>query len=351
MTGLACVFVIPGDINTPTGGYIYDRKLIDQLRKQNLDVELISLQGSFPNPTENDQRLAVEAFSNLLAYTPVIIDGLAFGAMEKEVVSSISAPIIALVHHPLAHEGGLDEKTRQRLFDSEYKNLQKASRVLVPSSHTKKLLVNEYLVDEKIITVANPGFDLSPVGRVAIEPPLIFSVGSLIHRKGHDVLLKALSKITHLPWQAVIAGSARDQEYFEELIDLRALLGLESRVEFVGEVDQQQLTEYYSKATLFALATRHEGYGMVFDEAMSYGLPIITCDSGAVLETVGEKAALVVEPDSDESFAEAISRVLENQETYQAMSKSALERTSTLNDWSMTASHFISAIESLSGQR
>jgi glycosyltransferase involved in cell wall biosynthesis len=186
---------------------------------------------------------------------------------------------------------------------------------------------------------------------VATEPPLIFSVGGLIHRKGHDVLLKALSKITHLPWQAVIAGSARDQEYFEELIDLRALLGLESRVEFVGEVDQQQLTEYYSKATLFALATRHEGYGMVFDEAMSYGLPIITCDSGAVLETVGEKVALVVEPDSDESFAEAISRVLENQETYQAMSKSALERASTLNDWSMTASHFISAIESLSGQR
>lgn len=350
MTGLACVFIIPGDINTPTGGYIYDRKLIDQLRKQSLDVELISLQGSFPNPTENDQRLAVETFSNLLADTPVIIDGLAFGAMEKEVVSSINGPIIALVHHPLAHEGGLDEKTRQRLFDSEYKNLQKASKVLVPSSHTKKLLVNEYLVDEKIITVANPGFDLSPIRGVPIEPPLIFSVGSLIHRKGHDVLLKALSKITHLPWQAVIAGSSRDQEYFEGLIELRALLGLESRVEFVGHIDQQQLAEYYSKATLFALATRHEGYGMVFDEAMSYGLPIITCDSGAVLETVGDKAALLVEPDSEESFAEAISKVLENQEIHQAMSKSALERTSTLNDWSITAKHFISAIESLSGK-
>lgn len=348
MTGLACVFVVPGDINTPTGGYIYDRKLIDELRKQDLDVELISLQGSFPNPTENDQRLAVDVFSNLSSDTPVIIDGLAFGSMDAEVVSSISSPIIALVHHPLAHESGLDENTRQRLFESEYKNLQKASEVLVPSSHTKKLLVNEYSVDEKIITVANPGFDLPAIGRVPTDPPLIFSVGSLIHRKGHDVLLKALSKITHLHWQAAIAGSIRDEAYYEGLIELRALLGLESRVEFLGQVNQQQLADYYSQSTVFALATRHEGYGMVFDEAMSYGLPIITCHAGAVLETVGDKAALVVEPDSEESLAEAIARVLENQETYQAMSESALERTSTLNDWSMTARYFIRAIDGLS---
>lgn len=351
MSSQACVFVIPGDINTPTGGYIYDRKLIDELRKQHLEVELISLKGSFPNPTENDQRLAFEALSNLSVDTPMIVDGLAFGAMEEKVVSSINAPIIALVHHPLAHEGGLDEKTRKRLFDSEYKNLQKASKVLVPSSHTKTLLINEYLVDEKIITVANPGFDFSPIEQTPVDPPLILSVGSLIHRKGHDVLLNALSNITHLPWQTVVAGSARDEDYLQELIELRASLRLESRVEFVGEVDQQQLADYYSKATLFALATRHEGYGMVFDEAMSYGLPIITCNSGAVLETAGDKAAVVVDPDSPESFAKALSMVLEDKEKYRFMSESALEKALTLNNWAQTASYFIAAITSLGEQR
>lgn len=342
-----CSFVIPGDINTPTGGYIYDRKVIEQLRNQDVQVELIGLSSNFPNPSPADQAHAREALAQLPKDSPVIIDGLALGALDPGLVNSIGWPIIALVHHPLADESGLDDENKKRLFETEFLNLQNASKIIVPSSHTASVLVSDYWVDQELITVAKPGFDLSIKQRAPIDPPLIISVGIQVRRKGHDVLLKALSETRHLPWQAVIAGSPRDAEYSKQLLQLRRDLNLESRVELVGHVDDARLADYYSKASVFALATRHEGYGMVFDEAMAYGLPIVTCDSGAVSETVGNQAAFLIEPDSPELMAEALARVLQEGQVYQAMSDAALQRAAELGSWAVTAKHFIEALDSL----
>lgn len=342
-----CYFVIPGDINTPTGGYIYDRKVIEQLREQDVQVELISLSGNFPNPSSADQDDAHISLAQLESNSPVIIDGLALGALDTDLLKSISAPIIALVHHPLAKEGGLDDMEQERLFKTESRNLERASKIIVPSSYTASVLASEYGVDQGLIAIARPGFDLSIRPRQPIDPPLIVSVGIQVPRKGHDVLLKSLSKIIHLPWQAVIAGSPRDEDYAQELRKLRSELNLESRVQLVGHVDSQQLADYYSKASVFALATRHEGYGMVFDEAMAYGLPIVSCDSGAVSETVGNQAASLVRPDSPELFAEALSRVLEQADIYQAMSEDALQRAAGFGSWETTAKLFIEALDGL----
>lgn len=347
--GKGCVFVIPGDINTLTGGYIYDRKVISELRNAGITVDLISLQGNFPNPTADDQRLAKQSLANLEGDVPVIIDGLALGALDADTVSAIAAPIIALIHHPLADEGGLDEESKDKLFESEFRNLQQVKKVLVPSSNTAELLISKYAVDEKLISIATPGFDKPQTVSNPSSPPLILSVGTHTHRKGHDVLLQSLSKITDLSWQAVIAGKVIDEDYSKTLISLRKQLGLQSRLEIMGELDQQQLAKLYSKATVFALATRHEGYGMVFAEAMGYGLPIVSCDAGAVKQTVGNGAAITVNPDSPESFAKALRTVLEDKETYQQMSQQALLQVANLAGWDKTASYFIEALASLGG--
>ena len=341
------VFVIPGDINTPTGGYIYDRKLLEKLKEQGVKVTVLSLSDSFPNPSEEDQLQAQEKLSQVSEHTPLIIDGLALGALDPTTVSSIKSPVIALVHHPLAFETGLSSQESQRLFDTEFENLKRVKKILVPSQFTKNILVEKYKVDRKLITVATPGIELNPLKPSPAEPPMILSVGIIAYRKGHDVLLRALAKIVDLPWQAVIAGSVRDQEYADQLFTLQSELGLQSRVRFIGHVDSDELATYYSKAHVFALATRHEGYGMVFAEAMANGLPIITCDAGASAETVGDKAGIFADIDSPDSFAEALSKLLMDDRQRQRMSLASLARASELGDWNQTASHFIKALDEI----
>ncbi len=343
-----CVFVVPGDINTQTGGYIYDRKVISELRAHGFSVSVLRLSDTFPNPSADDQRLAYEQLTRVGSKTLMIIDGLALGALDPETVSAISSSIIGMIHHPLAYETGLDADTSKRLFETEFENLRKVEKVIVPSHFIKQLLVDKYQLDKGLITVAAPGIDLEPLPASPVQPPLILSVGIMASRKGHDVLLKALSKITEASWQAVIVGSTRDKHYFDDLLALRAELGLDSRVKFLGHLDQEELAEYYSRASVFALATRHEGYGMVFAEAMANGLPIVSCKAGATAETVGEQAGILTDVDSPEMFADALRAVIGDRELHARMSSASKSRAFQLGTWSDTASVFKKSLDEIS---
>jgi len=342
-----CVFVVPGDINTPTGGYIYDQKVIAELRARGFSVSVLSLSNAFPNPSSADQRVAYEQLTRVGSKTPMIIDGLALGALDPETVSAISSSIIGMIHHPLAYETGLDADTSKRLFETEFENLRKVEKVLVPSHFTKQLLVEKYQLDQALISVATPGIDFDPLPAQPARPPLILSVGIMAFRKGHDVLLRALSKITEASWQAVIVGQTREQQYLDELLALRAELGLEARVKFLGHLNQKELAQYYSKATVFALATRHEGYGMVFAEAMANGLPIVSCKAGATAETVGEQAGIFTDIDSPELFADALLQVIGDQKLQSRMSSASKLRASQLGTWSDTAKVFEQALDEI----
>jgi glycosyltransferase involved in cell wall biosynthesis len=340
-------FAVPGDLNTQTGGYIYDRNVIAGLRSQGRIVNHIELGGSFPNPSDRDSADAMVKLSALELNTPVIVDGLALGALEPEIVAGMSAPLIALVHHPLAHEGNLSDERRAFLFDTERQNLTHAKRVIVPSPHTKRLLVGEYGVPEEIITVARPGLERRSFLAKPQDPPLILSVGIQVPRKGHDVLFQALSKIGELPWQAVVVGGVLDAHYGRQLVELIEKLGLVDRVRIVGELSQDELANYYQQASVFALATRHEGYGMVFDEAMSYGLPIVSCDAGAVRETVAEGAGILTQVDDPDAFAHALRSLLLDEQLRLGMSTSAKAASLAIGGWDQTAKVVSEVIDSL----
>lgn len=330
-------FAIPGDIKTQSGGYSYDRRLMLELEKAGMRVAHLELGASYPNPTAADAVAAAKALRALPSDSVVIIDGLALGAMDTGVVASMRSQLVALVHHPLALEGGLDTARRDFLFQNERENLQHAKRVIVPSPHTAQLLVMDYAVPAEIITVARPGIDRPAGGASPLEPPLILSVGIQLPRKGHDVLLRAFANIAQLSWQAVIAGPALDGAYAASLQELSAELGLTKQVRFAGQVSDEELARLYASASIFALATRFEGYGMVFGEAMVHGLPIVSCDVGAVSETVSESAALLVPADNPAAFAAALSRLLEDQELRAEVSSAALAAGEQLISWGESA--------------
>lgn len=340
-------FAVPGNLDSNTGGYIYDRRLMEELRGQGREVQHIELGSSFPDPSAEHLADAMAQLSGVPKAQALIVDGLALGAMDPAIVSDISASLVALIHHPLAYENGIDEKRQQLLFETEKVNLSYAKKVIVPSPNTKSLLVSEYEVPESKITIARPGVDRKNIASKPQGPALILSVGIQVPRKGHDVLLQALAKIADLEWQAVLVGGVLDSEYGISLVDLRERLGLTSRVVLAGELDSEEVAELYARATVFALATRHEGYGMVFDEAMSFGLPVVSCDVGAVSQTIASGAGILTEVDNPEAFADALRSVLLDNELRNQMVASSQLAAQTLGSWGETAKIVASVLDSL----
>ncbi|EBA11965.1 glycosyltransferase family 4 protein [Roseobacter sp. CCS2] len=350
MTVRRAALAVPGDLTTLTGGYIYDRRLLHELRAQGVEVSHIALPGSFPAPPAKDMDIAFNQLAKVPVECPVIIDGLAFGALDPARVAQVRAPIIALIHHPLALENGLEAARAQDLYASERANLAHAAQVVVPSPHTAGLLVSDYGVPAGRIHIACPGTDRPATPARPIDPPLILSVGIQLPRKGHDVLLRALAQITDLDWRAKIVGAPLDATYAQDLQDLRQSLGLTDRVTLTGQIDYDALGALFGSASLFALATRFEGYGIVFDEALVHGLPIISCAAGAVPDTVPADAGLLVPPDAPDAFADALRQVLGNADLRQNLATAAQTAGHALPSWQDTATIVATALAAITQQ-
>lgn len=339
---IPAALAVPGDITTVTGGYIYDRRLLEELQSAGREMRLIRLADSFPFPSKAEMADALTRLQTLPDDCPVIIDGLAFGALETDGVAKIRAPIVALVHHPLALESGLPEAQQSHLFETEKNNLRYAAQVIVPSPHTGAILTERYGVPSERIHIARPGIAQPLRDSIAPPmqkqtPPLILSVGILHPRKGHDVLIDALAGIADLDWSANIVGNPWETGHAEALQQQIDRLGLAKRVTLAGRVSAEELVRLYGQASLFALATRYEGYGIVFNEALVNGLPIVSCRTGAVPDTVPPEAGILVARDDPAAFAGALRVLLSEPLRREAMAEAAAAFGSKLASWAETA--------------
>lgn len=350
MTLRPAAFAIPGDIETLTGGYIYERRLLEGLRAQGRDVDHIPLGPSFPDPTNDDMLDAATRLCAVAPDRPLILDGLVFGSIDTAILAALPMPVVAMIHHPLAHESGLESARRDHLFRTERDNLRHAAHVLVPSPHTRALLISDYGLAPSRVTIARPGTD-KPLGKLpAADPPMILSVGIQHPRKGHDILLRALALLEARDWQAMIVGSHYDTAHAADLDRLHADLGLGDKVCLAGRLPAGDRDRAYARASIFALATRYEGYGIVFDEAMAHGLPIVTCHTGAVPDTVAQGAGILVPPDDPEAFAEALDRLLTDDTLRARMAATSAKAGNTLPDWTETARRAGAVLDVLTGQ-
>ena len=340
------VFAIPGDKDRRTGGFIYEARVLHELNEMGCSIAHLRLPDSFPDPTTADMAAALDALCAVPSDQPIILDGLVFGAIDPDGLAEVQAPIIAMIHHPLGLETGLPKARSAFLLQNEAAALRPADHVVVPSSETARILCHDFGAEAHRITIAPPGFDRLVVNRQLSDPPLVLSVGLLAPRKGHDVLLDALGHLEALPWQAEIVGKTHDRDYAAALFKQARALNIDSRVAFAGELDQNALTARFNAASVFVLATRYEGYGMVLSEAMMYGLPIVSCRVGAVPTTVG-KAGILVAPDDPGGLADALQRVIQNTREAQRLSRLSLQRSSTLPQWRDTAHEFSTIIARL----
>ena len=330
-------FAIPGDINTLTGGYAYDRRLIAELRALGHNIEHLCLSNRFPIPDAEALADAAAQFAALPDQAIVIVDGLAYGVME--IIAEQHAArlnIIALCHHPLMLEAGLSRDQVQQLFLTEQRALNAAKAVIVTSAATGKILVDEFLISTEKITVALPGTDRQFFSRCTGNPPVLLTLATLTRRKAHDLLIDALARIKHLEWSARFVGGAEfDPEWVLFLKQKVATYGLEQRIVFTGTI--VNTASEYSEADVFVLPSLFEGYGMAFAEALSFGLPIVAARTGAVPDVVPDTAGILVAPHDSIALADALQKLLTDSCLRQQLQTGAQAAARKLPSWTDTA--------------
>jgi glycosyltransferase involved in cell wall biosynthesis len=345
------VLAIPGDLDLPTGGYAYDRRVLTLLAQFGVHVRHLALPGSFPFPTEADLAETAWALRAVDPGSVLMIDGLAYGAMPAALIDALPGPVLALVHHPLCLEAGLDDAGRHALLASELAALARAAHVVVTSPTTAGTLAADFAVPPHKITVAVPGTDPAPraQGTAGRGGPLrLLSVGSVIPRKAYDTLVRALAPLQDRDWRLTIAGPAdRDAGARGALEVALRDTGLGPRVALHGAATTRELADLYAAADLFVMASLYEGYGMVLAEALARGLPIVCTTGGAAAETVPDAAALKVAPGDERALGQAIGRVLDEEDLRRRLADAAWAAGQMLPRWEDTARIVAGAIQGI----
>jgi glycosyltransferase involved in cell wall biosynthesis len=340
---------VPGDLDSPTGGYAYDRRMIRELKRLGWQVEVVQLGDGFPFPTDEQKRNATMQLTEIPTGRPIVVDGLAFGAIPEAAAELCRGhPLIALVHHPLALETGLTVTRANKLRASERAALAVTRHVIVTSRATARLLVADYHVPIERVTVAFPGNDSVVPARGSNDGIVrLLSVGSVVPRKGFDVLIAALATLAKLPWHLTIAGDrGRDPAAVTQLDADIARYGLSGRVAALGALSSEGLRELYARADLFVMASRFEGYGMAFAEAIAHGLPVVGTAVGALPDTIPKGAGVLVAPDDTAALATALRRLINSAAERRRMAVNARAAAQALPRWQDSAKLFAAAIES-----
>lgn len=345
----SAAFAIPGDITLATGGYAYDRRVMALLPTMGVTMRHLALPSSFPAPTAADLAETRRLLADIPAETITLADGLAYGAMPVELISSLSSPIVALVHHPLCLEAGLTKPRQVELYALEKAALALARHVIVTSPSTAETVAADFAFPAGKITVAEPGTDAAARARGTGNPLQLLSVGSVVPRKAYDTLVRALALVPGHDWRLTIVGPIdRSAEALAALHAAIGETGLDPRIVVAGPAAQEQLEAHYAVADIFVLPSLYEGYGMVLAEAMARGLPIVCTTGGAAAATVPDAAALKVPPGDVQALGLAIRRVLDDPPLRRRMSDAAWIAGQKLPRWEDTARTIADVIRNVS---
>ena len=213
-----------------------------------------------------------------------------------------------------------DPRRRRRMIQA----LQRATRIFAVSDSLKRHAVSLGVAGDKILVVGN-GVDTAKFHRVdrqvarqrlglAMDAPVLVSVGALVERKGFHRVLECLPALRRrFPGlrYLVVGGAGPEGDWSARLTRSVADLGLEDCVVFLGTLAPEELKLPLSAADVFVLATRNEGWANVFLEAMACGLPVVATDVGGNAEVVANENLGTLLPFGDpDRLAQAIADAL-----------------------------------------
>jgi len=296
-------FVVPGRLDQLTGGYLFDRRIVEGLRARGRAVLVIELSAQADSAP----------LAALAEGTKTVVDGLALADhAELMLAQTRRLRLIAFVHGPLAQETGLAPAAAKQAATLEAALLSRVRGILCPSRRTAAAVAS-YGISTERIAVASPGTakPAHPPGPRRSPVRALLCVANLVPRKGHELLIEALARIRDLDWSLSCVGSLECDPATVRAVRRRIrTFGLGRRITLAGACPPQSVARAYRAADAFVLPSFHEGYGMVYAEAMVHGLPVIATTAGAIPETVLPQAGLLVPPGDPAALARALRRVI-----------------------------------------
>lgn len=338
--------IVPAPFEMVSGGYAYDRRIVAGLGALGHEVTVLPLPGRYPVTDEQARDAACAAWDRLPAGTRPVIDGLALPAFVGLDDALAARDTFALIHHPTGLETGLEAEQRDSLLALETRLFRRMVRLVATSQPTAALLARDFGVDPARIRVVTPGTDDAPRAPGSGEATCrILSVGTLVPRKGHDMLLRALARLFDLDWHLTIVGSPdRDPVCVRGLVALTEELGISQRVRFAGELVDTVLEAEWQRADLFALATHFEGYGMAVAEALKRGLPVVVTDGGAVGSLVDLGSGVVCPLNEPDQLSKSLRRLIFGTALRAELAEGAFRAGQSLPSWDQQAALFADAI-------
>lgn len=331
--------IVYGDLETISGGYLYDRQLVRYLREQGDTVEVISL------PWENYGRHLLHnfqpAYKHILqngSYDLLIQDELNHPSLfwlNRRLNQKKRYPIVTIVHHLRANE------THPRWQMAFYERVEKAYLCSVHgyifNSQTTRTAVESLIAGQRPSVVAYPAadhlagvFDRAAIPARAHEPgPIrLLFVGNLIPRKGVADLIAALERVPAGAWSLEIVGDTTvDPDYVRHLTRQVIRSGLHEWITWHGRLAEDALNELYNTSQLLVGPSIYEGFGIVYLEGMAHGLPAIASTGGAAKEiiTSGDNGYLIP-PGNVGLLADRILELHQDRHKLSIMSQSAFQR-------------------------
>ncbi len=314
--------IIYDRIDALTGGYIYDRMLVEHLRRYGHRVEIISL-SRHPYALNILDNFSSKLLPGLISagYDLLLQDELTHPSLwwtNQRLKKKSQSPVVAIVHQVLCRQprNGL----LNRLYEAvERPYFSSIDACICNSSSTRRNIESLTLRSLPSIVAFPAGDRLGSLNSTeSIEsraresgPLKLIFVGNVLPNKGLLPLIEDLSGLPEGSWYLTVVGSLKmNPVYCGNVKKAVAAAKLHNQIAFVGPQDGPELVSQLSRSHVFIMPYSHEGFGMAHIEAMGFGLPVIGCADGAVREFVKhEQNGFLIHPADRQKTLEYLYRL------------------------------------------
>jgi glycosyltransferase involved in cell wall biosynthesis len=290
--------IIYGNLDTLTGGYIYDRILVEDLQSRGHRVDIISLtRRHYGRHLLDNFSLGLRSDLAAIPYDILLQDELNHPSLfhiNRSLQRNTNPPMVAIVHQVLCRQ------PRNRLLNRIYQAVEKryleSVDAMIFNSDTTRRTVEALVSVKRPSIVAYPAgdrlgqlpsIDLIESRTHGAGPLRLIYVGNVLPHKGLLPLIKGLSHLDPEIWHLTVVGNlTMDDRYVRKIKRLMAQKNLSRQIDMAGPKDGNELAGLFAQSHVFVMPYSYEGFGMAFLEAMAFALPVVGSSNGALREFV-----------------------------------------------------------------
>jgi glycosyltransferase involved in cell wall biosynthesis len=276
--------ILPANVRHRSGGNVYNERLAEALRAQGVEVSVCMLDGRWPTGTDRDRNrfAAALAGEDQAIY---IVDGLIASGVPTEIETATAAGhrVWVLLHMSPSAEDPLEARA-----------LRAATGLLCTGSRAAEAAGSLGLSNVHLATpgVHRPSTAPRSPRDAGSAPPHFIMVGALLPNKDQVFFVDVLARIKDLAWTAALVGSTKADPSYSAAVQERILRnGLGKRVETTGELSGLALEKQWLRADLSLLISHSESFGMVVQESLAHGIPVVVRKGTGAVEALGAHGA------------------------------------------------------------